>query len=191
MTAQFRISKFEFHLDLPQINLVIISFIVAVSENNIIGKDNKLPWYLPTDMKYFKNVTWGMPVIMGRKSYEALGEPLRGRTNIVVTRNKSWKADGVQAVSSVDQAITLAAQTDAKEIFIIGGGEIFQAALPSADRIYLTLVHGTFDGDALFPEMKQDEWKLVSNRDCEPDEKNRFPLSFQVWERKPPSPKGE
>ncbi|HET9825864.1 MAG TPA: dihydrofolate reductase [Chitinophagaceae bacterium] len=167
-----------------------ISFIVAVSENNVIGKDNKLPWQLPTDMKYFKNVTWAMPVIMGRKSYEALGEPLRGRTNIVVTRNKDWTAEGVQTVSSVDQAITLAAQTDAREIFIIGGAEIFQAALPSADRIYLTLVHGTFDGDAFFPGIKQEDWELVSNRECEPDAKNAYALSFQVWERKLPSHKG-
>jgi len=181
----FRILDFGFHIALPsKIAFVIISFIVAVSENNVIGKANKLPWYLPTDMKYFKNVTWGMPVIMGRKSYEALSEPLKGRTNIVVTRNKGWKANGVQTVTSIDQAITLAAQTDAKEIFIIGGGEIFQAALPSADRIYLTLVHGTFDGDALFPELKQDDWKLVSSHECEPDEKNIYALSFQVWERK-------
>lgn len=167
---------------------MIVSFIVAVSENNVIGKDNKLPWQLPTDMRYFKNITWAMPVIMGRKSYEALGEALKGRTNIVVTRNKDWSAHGVQAVSTIDHAITLAAQTDAKEIFIIGGAEIFLAALPSADRIYLTLVHGTFEGDAFFPELRQDEWKLVSNRDCEPDAKNAYALSFQVWERKPPSP---
>lgn len=163
---------------------MIISFIVAVSENNVIGKDNKLPWHLPADMKYFKNVTWAMPVIMGRKSYEALGEPLKGRTNIVVTRNKNWKVDGVQVVATIDHAITVAAQTDAKEIFIIGGGEIFRAALPSADRIYLTLVHEAFEGDAFFPELKQDEWKLTSNRECEADAKNAYALSFQVWERK-------
>lgn len=129
-----------------------------------------------------------MPVIMGRKSYEALGGSLRGRSNIVVTRNKNWRADGVQAVPTIDQAITLAAQTDAKEIFIIGGGEIFQAALPSADRIYLTLVHGKFDGDAFFPEFKEDEWQLTGNRHCGPDAKNAYPLSFQVWERKHSSP---
>ena len=167
-----------------QILIVIISFIVAASENNVIGKENKLPWHLPTDMKYFKNVTWAMPVIMGRKSYEALGGSLRGRSNIVVTRNKNWRADDVQAVSTIDQAITLAAQTDAKEIFIIGGGEIFQAALPSADRIYLTLVHGKFDGDAFFPELKEDEWQLTSDRHCGPDANNAYALSFQVWERK-------
>ncbi len=170
-----------------QILAVVISFIVAVSENNVIGKDNKLPWYLPTDMKYFKNMTWGMPVVMGRKSFDALGKSLMGRTNIVITRNKNWKADGVEVVQSIDQAITLASQTDAKEIYIIGGGEIFQAAMPSADKIYRTLVHENFEGDAFFPEIKQEEWKLVSNRDCEPDEKNAYALSFQVWERKPPS----
>ncbi len=163
---------------------MIISFIAAVSENNVIGKDNKLPWHLPTDMKYFKNITWAMPVIMGRKSFEALGKPLKGRRNIVITRNKNWKAEGVEIVPSIDQAITLAAQTDAKEIFITGGAEIFQAALPSADRIYLTLVHGNFDGDAFFPEMNKDEWEMVSNKECEPDEKNAYALSFQVWERK-------
>lgn len=168
-----------------------ISFIVAASENNVIGKDNKLPWCLPTDMRYFKNVTWGMPVIMGRKSFESLGKALKGRTNIVVTRNKDWKAEDAQVVQTIDGAITVAAQSDAKEIFIIGGAEIFRSALPSADRIYLTLVHGNFEGDAFFPAMEQGEWKLVSNRDCAADVKNPYALSFQVWERKPPSPKGE
>jgi dihydrofolate reductase len=161
-----------------------ISFIVAASKNNVIGKDNKLPWCLPTDMRYFKNITWGMPVIMGRKSFESLGKPLKGRTNIVVTRNKEWKAEDVEVVPSIDRAITFATQTDAKEIFIIGGAEIFRSALPSADRIYLTLVHGNFDGDAFFPEMEKNEWTLVSNRDCAADEKNAYALSFQVWERK-------
>jgi dihydrofolate reductase len=130
-----------------------------------------------------------MPVIMGRKSFESLGKPLKGRRNIVITRNKEWKAEGVEIVPSIDQAITLASQTDAKEIFITGGAEIFHAALPSADRIYLTIVHSNFDGDAFFPEIKKDEWEMVSNKECEPDEKNAYALSFQIWERKPPTPK--
>ena len=163
---------------------MIISFIVAVSENNVIGKDNKLPWTLPTDMKYFKNITWAIPVIMGRKSFESLGKPLPGRKNIVITRNKDWKAEGTEVVHSIDQAIISATKLDVKEIFVIGGAEIFQSALPSADRIYLTRVHGKFDGDAFFPEIKQEEWKLVSNRDCDADEKNPYALSFQVWERR-------
>jgi len=160
-----------------------ISFIVAAAENNAIGKDNKLPWHLPTDMRYFKNVTWAMPVIMGRKSFEELGKPLGGRQNFVVTRNKNWKANGVNVVHTIDQAITLALQTDTKEIFITGGAEIFKAALPLADRIYLTRVHGIFEGDSFFPELSLNEWKMVSNRECRADEKNAYALSFQVWER--------
>ncbi|HEY2721885.1 MAG TPA: dihydrofolate reductase [Chitinophagaceae bacterium] len=160
-----------------------ISFIVAASENNVIGKDNQLPWHLPKDMKYFKNITWGMPVIMGRKSFEALGKPLNGRKNFVITRNKDWKAEGVQAVQTIDNAIALATQTDTKEILITGGGEIFKAALPKANRIYLTRVHGNFEGDAFFPTLDTNEWKLTSNHDHDPDEKNHYALSFQVWER--------
>jgi len=182
------ISDFAFVILALQLNLkskiVVISFIVAASENNVIGKDNKLPWCLPTDMRYFKNITWGMPVIMGRKSFESLGKALKGRTNIVVTRNKNWKAEDTRVVQTIDHAITAAAETDAKEIFIIGGAEIFRSALPTADRIYLTRVHGNFDGDAFFPEMELGEWKLISNRDCEADNKNPYAISFQVWERK-------
>ena len=163
---------------------MIISFIAAVSENNVIGKGNKLPWTLPTDMKYFKNITWAMPVIMGRKSFESLGEPLKGRTNIVITRRTDWQPAGVEIVHSIDEAIIAAKKTDAKEIFIIGGAEIFQSALPSADKIYKTLVHENFEGDAFFPEINTDEWELVSNRDCKPNEKNAYALSFQVWERR-------
>src|SRR5205823_13165268 len=104
-----------------------------------------------------------MPVILRRKRYESVSETWRGRANIVVTSNKDWTAEGVQIVQSIDQAINVAAQTDAKVIFILGGGEIFAAALPSADRIYLTRVHENFDGDAFFPELKKEEWNLVSN----------------------------
>jgi dihydrofolate reductase len=163
---------------------VLISFIVAVSQNNVIGKDNKLPWHLPSDMKYFKNKTWAMPVVMGRKTFEALGKPLDGRTNIVITRQTDWKPAGVAIVHSIDQAILEATMTDAKEIFVIGGSEIFSAALPSADRIYLTLIHHDFEGDAFFPKPDLDDWKLVSNKDCDADEKNKYAHSFQVWERK-------
>jgi dihydrofolate reductase len=163
---------------------LIISFIVAASENNVIGKDNQLPWHLPADMKYFKNQTWAMPVVMGRKTFEALGKPLEGRTNIVITRKTDWNPGGVEIVHSIDQAIVEATKLDAKEIFIIGGAEIFSAALPSADRIYLTRIHHAFDGDAFFPELNQEEWKLASNKDFAADDKNKYALSFQVWERK-------
>jgi len=161
-----------------------ISFIAAVSENNVIGKDNRLPWRLPTDMKYFKNVTWGMPVIMGRKSFEALGKRLNGRKNIVITRNRNWTADGVEVAQSIDEAIALAATADVNEVFITGGGEIFRATLPIANRIYLTRVHGTFEGDSFFPDFQGTEWAIVSDFECAPDEKNAYALSFQVWERR-------
>ena len=162
---------------------MIISFIVAAAENNVMGKDNKLPWCLPADMRYFKNVTWAMPVIMGRKTYESLGKPLAGRTNVVITRNKDWKAEGVEVVPSIDKAIASAAKMDTKEIFIIGGAEIFRESMGSADRIYLTRIHASFDGDTFFPEMNPSEWKLVSSKDCEADEKNPYRYSFQVWEK--------
>src|SRR5436190_2137241 len=112
----------------------MISFIVAADENNVIGKDNQLPWHLPSDMKYFKNQTWAMTVIMGRKSLDSLGKPLQGRKNIVVTRNRDWQHEGVQVAHSVDEAIELAKQTRVKEIFIIGGAEIFKTSMPVADR---------------------------------------------------------
>ena len=162
----------------------MISFIVAADENNVIGKNNQLPWHLPGDMKYFKNQTWGMTVIMGRKSLESLGKPLQGRKNIVVTRNKNWKTEGVEVAHSIDEAIELASQTGAKEIFIIGGAELFKETLPIANRIYLTRIHHRFDGDVYFPEVPASEWKLVKSRFCDVDEKNKYPHTFQVWERK-------
>jgi dihydrofolate reductase len=163
---------------------MIVSLIVAVSSNNVIGKDNKLPWHLPNDLKYFKNTTWAMPIIMGRKTYESIGKPLPGRTNIVISRNGDWRADGVESVQSLDMAIELAHHLQVKELFIIGGAEIFNSSLPLARKIYLTRIHQEFEGDVFFPNVNEDNWNLVSNRDCEPDEKNLYRHSFQVWERK-------
>ena len=162
----------------------MISFIVAAAENNVIGKDNQLPWHLPSDMKYFKNQTWGMTVIMGRKSLESLGKPLQGRKNIVVTRNKEWQQEGTEVAHSINEAIDLAKETGVNEIFIIGGAEIFKEAMPFANRIYLTRIHHHFDGDAYFPEVSDAEWTLVQSRFCDADEKNQYPHTFQVWERK-------
>jgi len=162
----------------------MISFIVAADENNVIGKNNQLPWHLPGDMKYFKNQTWGMTVIMGRKSLESLGKPLQGRKNIVVTRNKDWKTEGAEVAHSIDEAIELARQTGVNEIFIIGGAQIFKETMPIANRIYLTRIHHRFEGDAYFPEVPAAEWNLVKSRFCDVDEKNKYPHTFQVWERK-------
>ena len=162
---------------------MIISLLVAASENNVIGKNNKLPWYLPTDMKYFKNISWAMPVIMGRKTFESLGKPLDGRKNIVITRNKDWKYDGVSVVHDLEAAKKIAEDQDVKEVFIIGGAEVFKSSLPDANRVYLTRVHEKFEGDAFFPVL-DNSWQMVKSHETPPDEKNAYALSFQVWERK-------
>ena len=160
-----------------------ISLVVAASENNVIGKDNRLLWHLPNDMKFFKNTTWGMPVIMGRKTFESLGKPLTGRTNIVMTRDKEWTAQGTTVSPSMEEAMKAAAETDAKEVFVIGGGEIFKQILPQANRVYLTRVHTQLEGDAFFPELPAKEWKLLSQLDFTADAKHAYAYSFQVWQR--------
>lgn len=162
---------------------VVISLIVAAAENNVIGHNNRLPWHLPADMKYFKNKTWGSPVVMGRKTFEALGKPLPGRTNIVITRNTTWAFEKVQVAHSLADAIALAQATGAAEIFVIGGAEIFQNTMSQANRIYLTRIHHQFEGDAFFPPFAREEWQLVKQHSYEPDEKDRYGYTFEVWER--------
>ncbi|GEO08602.1 dihydrofolate reductase [Segetibacter aerophilus] len=160
-----------------------LSLIVAATTNNVIGKNNDLPWRLPNDMKYFKNTTWGMPVIMGRKTFQSMTEPLAGRTNIVITRQTNWKPEGAVVVNNLSDALFVAKDADSKEVFVIGGGEIFKDAIKKADRIYMTRIHTILDGDAHFPEIEEKKWKLISKRDCFADEKHKFDYSFEVWER--------
>jgi dihydrofolate reductase len=169
---------------------MIINLVVAATENNVIGKDNKLLWHLPNDLAFFKNTTWGMPVIMGRKTFEAMGKPLRGRTNIIITRNpadsdlaKSGEKD-IILVPSVNDALTASGDTDAKECYVIGGGEIFLLTLPIANRIYMTRVHTQLDGDTFFPPINEKEWILASTTSFEADTKHAFPYSFEIWQRK-------
>jgi len=162
---------------------MIVSLLVAASENNVIGKDNQLPWHLPNDLKYFKNLTWGMPILMGRKTFDSIGKPLPGRKSIVITRNYEWQHEGVDVVHSIEEAIQKAESYGVKEIFVIGGAEIFKTSLPSANRVYLTRIHQDFDGDVHFPEITQKEWQLASIRYCEADEKNKYNHTYQVWER--------
>ncbi len=123
-----------------------------------------------------------MPVIMGRKTFDSLGKPLTGRTNIVITRQKAWRAEGIKVVTGLDQAIIVAAETDAKEAFVIGGGEIFKQSIQRAQKIFLTRVHTLLDGDTFFPELNEKEWKLVSNLDFSADDKHAFSYSFQIWQ---------
>jgi dihydrofolate reductase len=160
-----------------------LSIVVAASANNVIGKDNRLLWHLPNDMKFFKNTTWALPVIMGRKTYESLGKALVGRTNIVITRQEDWKAEGVKTVRSLEEAMRAAEDTDAKEAYIIGGGEIYEQVLPITNKVYLTRVHTKVDGDTFFPELKENEWRLLSQLDFKADARHKFDYSFQVWSR--------
>ena len=160
-----------------------LSLLVAADENNVIGKNNTLPWHLPNDLKYFKNQTWGMPILMGRKTFESIGKPLPGRKSIVITRSEDWNYKGVDVVHSTEEAIKKAESYGAKEIFVIGGAEIFKTSFNEANRIYLTRIHHSFDGDVFFPEIPEGQWSLTKERHCKADEKNAYSHSFQVWER--------
>ena len=161
-----------------------ISLIVAAAENNVIGKDNQIPWHLPNDMKFFKNTTWGMPIIMGRKTFESLNnKALPGRKNIVITRQKDWKAEGVVAVNNWADALFVATETDCNEVFIIGGGELFKDTIDNADKIYFTKVHTIIDGDVFFPAINEKKWKITSKKDCYADDKHAFDYTFETWEK--------
>jgi dihydrofolate reductase len=161
-----------------------ISLIVATSTNNAIGKNNQLLWHLPNDLKFFKNTTWGMPVIMGRKTFESVNKPLPGRINIVITRQEDWKVDNVIVAKDLDDAILKAKETNCKEVYIIGGGEIYEQSFKKANKIYLTRVHTTIDADTFFPAMDDNEWELLTSEDFPADEKHQFSYSFQKWQRK-------
>lgn len=165
---------------------MIISLIAAVAENNVIGKDNNLPWHLPTDMKYFRDTTMGHCVIMGRKNYDSIPlkyRPLDGRTNIVVTRQKDFKAEGCIVVNSVEGALSECRKKNETEVFIIGGADIYKQTIDAADKLYYTKIHHTFEGDAFFPSVDGSKWKLTSKKDINADEKNKFPFSFCVYEK--------
>lgn len=160
----------------------MISLVVAVDKNYVIGKDNKLIWHLPADLKFFKQVTMGHHMIMGRKTFDSIGKPLPGRTSVVITRNKDAKfPEGVLVASSLDEAIKLCGPDP--EICIIGGAQIFNESMKIADRIYLTLIHEEFDGDVFFPKPDPSEWKQVKREDHEADEKNPYPYSFCLLEK--------
>jgi len=144
-----------------------LAIIVAAAKNGVIGLNNQLPWHLPQDLKHFKAVTFGKPVIMGRKTYESIGRPLPGRTNIVITRDKHWQAaDGVIVVGSIEDALSKAkdslSQSDCDEAMIIGGAGIYRLTLALADKVYLTQILNEFEGDAWFPALSDDEWVLDS-----------------------------
>ncbi|MCH5597274.1 dihydrofolate reductase [Niabella ginsengisoli] len=163
---------------------MIISLVVAASNNNIIGKDNGLVWNLPEDMKHFKNVTWGMPVVMGRKTFESFKRPLQGRKNIVLSSQKGLKIDGAIVLNSTKDVEFMVKEADVKELMVIGGGEIYKMYFPKAKRIYLTRVDTVIEGDTAFPVIEEKEWKLISSITNNADEKHAFNYTYELWERK-------
>ena len=163
---------------------MIISTIVAVAKNNVIGKDNDIPWYLPADLKYFKKITTGHHIVMGRKCYESIGRPLPKRTNVVVTRNPFFIASGCLITHNVAEAVELAEANGEEEVFIIGGGQIYEIALPHVDRIYLTEVDVEVEGDIFFPTIDPNNWNLIKETKNKSDEKNEYDYTFKILERK-------
>lgn len=164
---------------------MIVSLIVAASNNNAIGKDNQLLWHLPKDLQFFKQTTWAMPVVMGRKTFESLGgKPLNGRVNIIITRQKDWSHEGVVVVHSLADAIFFAKESDYKEVFIAGGGEIYAQAMSQANKIYMTRVDAVIEGDTFFPEIDSSDFALSNEVSHAAHEKHAYGFSFQTWLRK-------
>ena len=161
---------------------MLISLIVAMAENRVIGRGNQMPWHLPADLRHFKSVTLGKPVIMGRKTFESIGRPLPGRRNVVISRNLDWCAEGVESVSSLDAALALV--QDADEVMIIGGGQLYREALPLAQRLYLTHIElPVTDADTWFPDYSQYQWQQCAEELHEPDEKNPYHYRFETLDR--------
>jgi dihydrofolate reductase len=168
--------------------MTILSMIVATAKHNVIGKDNDMPWHLPADLAYFKKVTLGKPIIMGRKTYESIGRPLPGRRNIVISRDTSYQAKGIDTVTSVEQALALVDGTNGGEavgeIMVIGGGAIYRHCLASANRLYITHIVAEIEGDTVFPDYDINSWEKVESTLRPADDKNNYDLDFCVYERK-------
>jgi dihydrofolate reductase len=158
-----------------------LSIIAALSQNRVIGKDNQLPWHLPADLKHFKSLTLGKPVVMGRKTYESIGKPLPERRNIVVSRNLHYTAAGCEVVASLEHALALAGEN--QEVMLIGGAQLFEQAMPLVDCMYLTLIHQDFEGDCFFPQWQQHEWKELMRVDCTSHGNEGLPFSFVTLKR--------
>jgi dihydrofolate reductase len=162
---------------------MLVSAIVAIAKNNVIGINNGIPWYLPADLKYFKKTTMGHHIIMGRKSFESIGRPLPNRINVIVTRDPFFIASNCLVVHAVEEALQLALDNNETEAFIIGGGEIYKLAMPYVERLYLTEVDLEVEGAVYFPEIDFSEWNLISAEAHKADEKNKMDYVFKVWER--------
>jgi dihydrofolate reductase len=154
-----------------------------MDQNRVIGKNNELPWHLPADLQYFKKVTMGHPIVMGRKTFESIGRVLPGRENVIVTRNQDYKAEGCVVLHDIEQIKTFADSRD-EEVFVIGGAEIFKEILPVTDRLYITEIHETFEGDTFFPVIDENQWDKISSNSGSIDEKNRYAHDFIILQKK-------
>lgn len=157
--------------------------IAAMSRNRVIGKDNQIPWHLPADLAHFKRTTLGKAVLMGRKTFESIGHPLPGRRNIVISRDFDYKADGIELITSIDQLYSTAESNEIDELFIIGGGHLYELFLPKVNRLYLTKIDIDVDGDTYFPDFEHKDWTLLESTCHEPDDKNEHPYCFEFWRR--------
>jgi dihydrofolate reductase len=160
---------------------VILSLIAAVAANGVIGEGGRLPWRLPADLRRFKEITWGHPVIMGRKTFESMGKPLGGRRNLVLSSRRDFAPAGVDLVASLEEALARCAGEP--EVFVIGGASLYREALPRAQRFYLTRVEADISGEVTFPEWDPSGWRLVEDEARAPDASNPYPLRFQVYAR--------
>lgn len=163
---------------------MIVSAIVATAENNVIGKDNDIPWYLPADLKYFKKTTSGHHIIMGRKCFQSIGKPLPKRTNIIITRNPFYIVSNCFIANSIEEALSIAYDNGEEEAFILGGGEIYKSSMALWDKLYWTKVDAQVEGDIYFPEVDLKNWQLTSEKHHKKDEKNEYDYSFMVYEKK-------
>ncbi|HVN26387.1 MAG TPA: dihydrofolate reductase [Candidatus Paceibacterota bacterium] len=161
-----------------------ICLIAAMDEHRVIGSKGAVPWHLPADFAFFKATTMGHPIVMGRKTFASIGKPLPGRTNIAITRDPSFAPEGVVVAHSLGEALERGRASEGGDtVFVVGGGEIYGEALPLAGTLYITRVHGTFDGDVRFPEWNEAEWRLADSRDRAKDEKNPYDMTFLTYVR--------
>ena len=158
-----------------------ISLIAAMAENRVIGRDNQLPWRLSADLKHFRKITTGKPIIMGRNTHESIGKPLPDRLNIIITRDQQYQADGCVVVHSIDAALEAAGEVE--EVMIMGGAQLYEQMIERADRLYLTLVHAEIEGDVYFPDIDWEHWHEISAENFKSDDKNEYDYSFCVLDR--------
>ncbi|MEK6248518.1 MAG: dihydrofolate reductase [Planctomycetales bacterium] len=159
----------------------MLSIIVAMDRNRVIGRDGGLPWHISADLKRFKQLTMGQPIIMGRKTYDSIGRPLPGRRSIVISRNRGYAAEGVEVVRNLDEALRLA--ESAEEVFVIGGSSIYELALSLTDRLCITQVAAEVDGDTFFPEVDFQQWRMTAESAVEKDDKSGLAFQFLTYER--------